>query len=151
MRIPFDIESAKSGAKVVTRDGRPVRILDYEVKRGIFKIGAAVTMNDEGEELLCVFTEEGKYFSETPDDNDLFIEYGPQYRPYSNAEEMDAAIKEYGLVVKNLNGGRLVITSYDDENVSVGGRVPTQYVTFLMYYKWIDGTPCGVQEGGDDE
>lgn len=30
---PFDLEAAKAGAPVVTRDGRPVRILTYDARR----------------------------------------------------------------------------------------------------------------------
>ena len=29
---PFDLEAAKAGAKVITRDGRPVRIICFDRK-----------------------------------------------------------------------------------------------------------------------
>lgn len=45
-RIPFDVEKAKKGAKIVTDDGRPVKILEYNkrLQNGNIVIVALVDM-----------------------------------------------------------------------------------------------------------
>jgi len=69
---PFDIEKAKAGAKVVTRNGKNVRIICYD------KIGTEhpiVALIDSGYvEMVFSFTEKGSYdSSERPHPNDLFL------------------------------------------------------------------------------
>ena len=54
----FDLESAKNGAKVVTRDGRPARIVCWDAK-GIYPIVALVS--GKNFELAQSYTEDGKY------------------------------------------------------------------------------------------
>lgn len=53
-RVPFDIEKAKQGAKVVTKDGNPVRIVSYDRKSlsGDFPICALI---DVGEYEMDLF------------------------------------------------------------------------------------------------
>lgn len=53
-RVPFDIEKAKQGAKVVTKDGDPVRIVSYDRKSlsGDFPICALI---DVGEYEMDLF------------------------------------------------------------------------------------------------
>ena len=55
---PFDVEAAKRGAKVETRDGRPVRIVCYDRKSN-YPIIALVNYGDE--ELTSAYSIEGKY------------------------------------------------------------------------------------------
>lgn len=43
---PFDLEKAKAGAKVVTRDGREVRIICFDRKAPVFKLVALI--NNKG-------------------------------------------------------------------------------------------------------
>lgn len=52
--VPFDIEKAKQGAKVVTKDGNPVRIVSYDRKSlsGDFPICALI---DVGEYEMDLF------------------------------------------------------------------------------------------------
>lgn len=150
MRKPFNVEAAKSGAKVVTGDGRPVRILCYDNTEQDYPIVAVVYEHESN----CVqeytdYTENGDYCIVIENNGcDLFIEVEQTYRPYANAAEMDAAIKEHGLFVKHCNGKRLAIKGYDDNDVSVGAGC--NYWALLEYFTWIDGTPCGVQEGGEE-
>lgn len=72
----FDIEQAKAGAQLCTRDGRSVRALCYD-KLGGFPIVALVMNTAKGktEELLEFYTSNGKYFAEriADDKKDLFI------------------------------------------------------------------------------
>jgi hypothetical protein len=71
--VPFDIEKAKQGAKVVTRDGRNVRIGFFDLKDKEYPVvGAVETNNVEG---VIYFSKEGKYNSFEGENNlDLFIE-----------------------------------------------------------------------------
>lgn len=70
---PFDLEAAKAGAPVVTRDGRPVRILCTDCKDNNYPIVALI--NNSGEESVCTFTASGKCLGTGIVDHcyDLFI------------------------------------------------------------------------------
>ena len=73
--IPFDIEKAKQGAKVVTRDGHDVRILCYS-SRNANGTQPIVSEIDKGEDvMLTTHAEDGTYlFSKSKSDYDLMIE-----------------------------------------------------------------------------
>ena len=69
---PFDLEAAKNGAKVVTRNGEPVRILCFDRKDNQCPIVGLV--NSEYGERMVSFTENGKYYSDAATHcNDLFM------------------------------------------------------------------------------
>ena len=68
---PFDLEAAKAGAKVVTRNGRPVRIICFDRKNKNEPIVALVNF-DYGEQLVT-FTIKGKYSDNIPTSYDLFM------------------------------------------------------------------------------
>lgn len=57
---PFDLEAAKNGAKVVTRYGRPARIICWDYHSGIidYHIVACV----DRQELLYVYTNKGECY-----------------------------------------------------------------------------------------
>ena len=57
---PFDIEEAKRGAPVYTRDGRKVRVLCFDAKQGCLPIVTLVT-NKNGEENLFSYFKNGKF------------------------------------------------------------------------------------------
>lgn len=150
MRKPFDIEKAKNGAKVVTRDGRTVEIFKFDfIDNGSRRI-AYCCLDKDGDNHAYLVNQNGVWMEAKESNQDLFIEIEPTYRPYANAEEMDEAINVHGTLVKNLLGRRLAITGYDDEDVSFGVGRPDRYETLLKSYKWIDGSACGVLEGGGD-
>ena len=73
--IPFDIEKAKQGAKVVTRDGHDVRILCYS-SRNANSTQPIVSEIDKGEDvMLATHAEDGTYlFNKSKSDYDLMIE-----------------------------------------------------------------------------
>ena len=83
--LPFDLERAKAGAKVVTRCGKPARIVDYAIKD---KNHPILGLIDHGlYEIPETFTNEGRAVSDDVDSEyDLFIE--------ENVEEDD----DYGRV-----------------------------------------------------
>ena len=72
--IPFDIEKAKQGAKVVTRNGHDVRILCFDSKNRIGQpIVAEIYTEDQA--ILTNHAEDGTYwYAKTRSDYDLFIE-----------------------------------------------------------------------------
>lgn len=72
--VPFDINKAKNGAKVVTRNGLyPARIGFFDLEGTDLPIVAAIKMN--GKETPFEYTIEGNYYPEkTEDAFDLFIE-----------------------------------------------------------------------------
>lgn len=150
MRKPFSIEAAKSGAKVVTRDGRTVRIVAYDMDCR-YPI-CAIIRSREGTEYPEVYLKNGCYDEDGIENNcDLFIEEESKYRPYANADEMDEAIKVHGMFVENKEKGRRrAIVAYSESEIETVSDCE-DYESLLKYYTWLDGTTCGVQEGGDDE
>lgn len=67
---PFDIEAAKGGKRVVTRDGRNARIVCYDSKSAAPLIGLV----ENGKyEILCTYKEDGTH-AILDDRYDLFIE-----------------------------------------------------------------------------
>lgn len=69
--IPFDIEKAKAGAKVVRRDGREVRILLSHLKGDYQVLGLIEISNTE--KKLCTFTKNGLYWIGQISTHDLFL------------------------------------------------------------------------------
>lgn len=150
MRIQFDIAKAQAGAKVVTRDGRTVRIVAYDMEN-IYPI-CAIIRSQEGTEYPEVYLKNGCYDEDGIENNcDLFIEEESKYRPYANADEMDEAIKVHGMfVINRLTDVRQAIIAYSNLEVATSATKQS-YKAFLNSYTWFDGTPCGAQEGGEDE
>ena len=72
---PFDLEAAKAGKSVCTRDGRKARIICFDRKSTMqnskFKIIALITENG-GENLIGFFDEYGKDFEDN-DNRDLMM------------------------------------------------------------------------------
>lgn len=68
---PFDLEAAKAGAKVITRDGRPVRILCFDRKDNQCPIVGLVS-REYGEGLVS-FAEDGRYIPDAVSSSDLFM------------------------------------------------------------------------------
>ena len=65
---PFDIKLAKQGRKVQTKDGRPARIVCYDVKGNAFK--SILTLVDDGKYEFPVFHNgDGIAFDEKSDLN----------------------------------------------------------------------------------
>lgn len=57
---PFDLEAAKAGKPVCTRDGRKARIICFDLKNDEYPIVAAVE-NDSSETLFFLHNEWGIY------------------------------------------------------------------------------------------
>lgn len=65
---PFNLEAAKAGAPVMTRDSRPVRILAFDVKSEEYPVVAVVPTHDGKYENVEVYTNNGKYNDDEYDD-----------------------------------------------------------------------------------
>ncbi len=73
--IPFDIEKAKQGAKVVTRDGRNVRILCFDRNSDEYPIVVLIQKKDGEDDEIETYAKNGKYVIPSDElDNDLVIE-----------------------------------------------------------------------------
>lgn len=74
---PFNEELAKAGAKVITRNEKPVRILCFDLKSPVYTIAAAVMVEFDGgkeEERPHSYTVTGNFYeSGTESELDLFM------------------------------------------------------------------------------
>lgn len=122
--IPFDAEKAKNGAKVVTRNGMPAKILDYPVKNEDSPILGLILI--EGKEFPKLFTKNGNHYSDCTESRlDLFIE--------EEVEEDDSDYDPYKEVVKSIADmverysafGSDLVDFYD--NVKVKCREAVEY------------------------
>lgn len=87
---PFDLEAAKAGAPVMTRDGRPVRILAFDVEGAIYPVVAAVKTLDGKREAIQMYTESGEYsYIVAKHDYDLVM--APvKHRAWLNVHKIDS-------------------------------------------------------------
>lgn len=150
--IPFDLEAAKKGAKLVTRKGRTARIICFDKNSNIFPIVALVKDN-EGNEYPSVYTDKGHYFSDNRTTvDDLFILEEPQYVPYESAEEFMQAQKEHGPYLCACNQYKLpiLVDNTHTKGIVLGSTTPRfyDYEHILDSHVWQDGTPCGKLKGG---
>ena len=67
----FDIELAKQGAPICTRDGKPARIICYDAYNAQPVI-ALVTLSD-GVEYPYTYDKDGRYILGTTNENDLIM------------------------------------------------------------------------------
>lgn len=109
---PFDLDAAKAGKPVCTRDARKVRILCFDIMNKDFPIIAAVKENGEDIEYVASYTKEGKYCSDDLEENDFdlmmvlekkegWIVKSKNYRIYQSKEGAEMICnKKYQDVVK---------------------------------------------------
>lgn len=69
---PFDLDAAKQGKPVCTRDGRKARIVCFDVKGSVRPIVALIS-DEEGDESTFVFYENGRVYAEHDTDFDLMM------------------------------------------------------------------------------
>lgn len=71
---PFDLERAKAGEAVQTRDGRKVRLLCFDRKSADDSFPLAGLVEDPKTEWPVTWTKEGNFFAQPAnDDRDLFM------------------------------------------------------------------------------
>ena len=88
--IPFDIEKAKAGAKIVTRNGLSVRICAYDAVSD-YPIIALIELPESKKEVVFSFTKEGTSFKAKDQESkfDLFIEKEVERRLMTQQELSD--------------------------------------------------------------
>lgn len=98
---PFNLEYAKAGRPVCTRDGRDARILCFDFKSRSHHIVAAVS-NSQGKEHIEVFNDNGRRFNNNIEDyNDLMMKgeykkgYVALYKPSLNTKCVAYATNVY--------------------------------------------------------
>ena len=69
---PFNLEAAKAGKPVCTRDGRKVRIVCFDVKGSITPIIALVA-DGNGNESTYLFHKDGRAYDDRDNDSDLMM------------------------------------------------------------------------------
>lgn len=87
MKTPFNPEAAKAGAKVVTRDGRAVRIGIWDAK-SVYPLIGAITDNNGSEYSQCWLEDGTIYSPPCVHDADLFMAPATIYvavTPYESA------------------------------------------------------------------
>ena len=70
---PFNLEAAKAGKPVCTRDGRKVRILCYDLKEAEYPIVAAIETRDCSAEYVLAYDKNGRFVLPNEDKNDLMM------------------------------------------------------------------------------
>ena len=68
---PFNLEEAKAGKPVCTRDGRPARIIEFNMKDENFPIIAIVSCDVV--EIVGTFTLQGSYYKDIKSPKDLMM------------------------------------------------------------------------------
>lgn len=58
MQIPFDIKKAKAGAKIITRTGLPVQILDFDTEDDFWRPAIKALLDNKD---TFFYTKEGKF------------------------------------------------------------------------------------------
>lgn len=69
---PFNIEEAKKGAKVCTRDGRKARIICFDRREEKYPIVALIADGENGE-WVDTYSPEGRSYSGLTSETDLFM------------------------------------------------------------------------------
>lgn len=158
--IPFDIEKAKAGAKVVTREGLAVRMLCYDRKNEQPVI--SLVTHDDGREYVHSNEVSGAFF---PGNNssplDLFLAVEPKLRPWKPeevpmlavvkavGEDSDAGIGYHRLVILYVCPSRVTLSTADNYSGKFG--MGKTFQELLDGYKHsTDGgktwLPCGILE-----
>lgn len=70
---PFDLEAAKAGKPVCTRDGRKARILCYDLKGAKYPIVAAIETQDYIAESISAYDKNGRFVHDKENNNDLMM------------------------------------------------------------------------------
>lgn len=70
---PFNLEEAKAGKPVCTRDGRDGRIICFDRRANIYPIVALMDSVDKNSEILLVYTNKGFCYPDRITDNDLVM------------------------------------------------------------------------------
>ena len=116
---PFDIEKAKAGEAVCTRDGRDVRIVCYDKAGDDYPILALVMVDDH--EIMHSFSVSGYQLSKgVQSKSDLFMK--------------DKEVTEWLFIIENNEGERFPVTTRDKDNfvAHTGKVIHEQQITYTI-------------------
>lgn len=137
--------------KIVTRDGRDIRILCTDRKYEGETIVALI--NEDGDERIYTFYPCGSYLGEGEHEKDLFFaDIEPSIRPYKDKDEvMKAIIHNCGWVKEKATGvceSIQIVRKNRDGRLIVGAKsFDIDMETLLTMYTWyLTDDPCGVKE-----
>lgn len=103
----FDLEAAKNGAKLCTRDGKPVRIVCYDAN---FNKPILALIETNYREYTNFYTNKGKHFTDSDISNyDLFI---------VDTTTFDLEAAKSGAPVCTKSGNNVRILCYDRKNIN---------------------------------
>lgn len=96
---PFDLKKAKLGHKVITKDGRNVRIVCFDFKYQTDKTGMIVLVNSGDSETQFTYSTDGHFVNSYNDvyygDYDLFMApVGAWYNVYKINERLEIKVSD---------------------------------------------------------
>lgn len=100
---PFDLEAAKAGAPVVTRDGKPVRIVCFDAKGSQPLLGLIEWGRDE---MACRYSANGEYLNGKSNDHNLVMKATVKRNGWLN-------LYRIGGMVRAADGGCIYKTKAD--------------------------------------
>ena len=118
---PFDLEKAKQGGRVITRDGRNVRIICWDLKYDMYPIVALVMDKDGTEEEIETFTLDGECVAEQKYDFDLFM--------------APTIVERWVNVYKNKNEGYFYGRYYDSEQEALENYIEYKNAKYIATAK----------------
>ena len=121
---PFNLEKAKEGKPVCTRDGRPVRIICYD-QNNTYKL-IALVCGEDGHEVAYSYTETGRWRNDQESLIDLFMVEPKRYEGYVNILYGDKAMP--------FIMGAAIFKSYEDA-IDEGKKRDDYATTIKIYFE----------------
>lgn len=121
----FDLELAKQGHPVCTRNGRPVRIICFDSNNKYYPIVALVTDINTLEECVEIYSNNGKYIFDDDRLNDLDLMMASQkYEGWINLYKTKDSFKPFV-------GHQIFNSKKEAKNTNVCTDIDTKYVATI--------------------
>jgi len=134
-KLPFDIEKAKAGSKLSTRNGKSARIIAYD-RKGEEPIVALIGEYDR----IISCTNKGEYLPRESSDEDLFILSEPTYKPFTRE-----SVPLGKIVVHKNHKDRYMLSAAGNSLIYLGGKLHASFKELLADFTFEDGSPCGIE------
>lgn len=121
---PFNLEQAKAGKPVCTRNGRSARIICYD-QNNTYKLVALIS-DEDGHEIAYSYTEMGRWRKDKESLIDLFMVEPKRYEGYVNILHGNEAIP--------FTMGAAIFNSYE-EAVNEGKKRNDYATTIKIYFE----------------
>lgn len=106
---PFNLEKAKDGYTIVTRDGHPARLLAWDLDNSEYALVVAVRTPLSSEETVHLYDKSGKYLARGEHPHDLFMAPVKKWRwAIARGRELTITRKHYASAedIHKDSGGR---------------------------------------------